>query len=73
MYRISNYYSGGEATRESVISIVSPEWAIEGEGEETVEETDGAVTLSRREAYLVTLDYEELGALTFVSTLVISE
>ncbi len=65
--------SGGEATRESVISIVSPEWAIEGEGEETVEETDGAVTLSRREAYLVTLDYEELGALTFVSTLVISE
>ena len=56
-----------------MISIVSPEWAIEGEGEETVEETDGAVILSRREAYLVTLDYEELGALTFVSTLVISE
>jgi hypothetical protein len=65
--------TGGEATRESVISIVSPEWAIEGEGEETAEETDGAITLSRREAYLVTLNYDELGTLTFVSTLVISE
>ncbi len=65
--------SGGEASRESVISIVSPEWAVEGGGEETVEETDGKIILSRREAYLVTLDYEELGTLTFVSELVISE
>ena len=65
--------SGGEATRESVISIVSPEWAIEGEGEETAEEADGTVTLSRREAYLITLNGDELGTLTFVSELVISE
>ncbi len=65
--------SGGEAARESVISIVSPEWAIEGEGEETVEETDGTIILSRREAYLVTLNYDELGTLTFVSELVISD
>ena len=65
--------SGGQAARESVISIVSPEWAIEGEGEETAEETEGTVTLSRREAYLVTLNYDEIGTLTFVSQLVISE
>ena len=65
--------SGGKASRESVISIVSPEWGIEGEGEETAAQVDGTITLSRRESYLVTLNYDEIGTLTFVSELVISE
>lgn len=64
---------GGKAGRESVISIVSPEWGIEGEGEEAEVRENGTITLSRRESYSVTLNYDEIGTLTFISELVISE
>lgn len=64
--------SGGETTRESLISIVSPEWTIEGEGVETAQQGEQTI-LTRRESCAVSLDYEEIGSLTLISELVIAE
>lgn len=65
--------SGGASARESLICVGDYDLTVEGEGEETVTREDGSITLSRRDAYTVSLDYEEIGALTLVSELVISE
>ena len=65
--------SGGASARESVISVISPEASIEGEGEETVTQGENAVILTRRDTYTVTYDYEEIGTVTVVSQLVIAQ
>lgn len=59
----------GSSSREFAFTYDEHEVYFEAEGEETVTEADGGMTIDRTEELAVSLDEEEIGALTLLSAL----